>query len=109
MLRACLQFLGLVGGTLLAAAADSTPIDVAQPARGESLKSAEELRIYVIPVREQIGSAVHYVVRRGLKEAIAQHADAVVLDMKTPGGALDTTLEIMEALRKFPGTTATYV
>lgn len=67
------------------------------------------VRIYVIPVQDEIGSAVLYVVRRGLKEAIETNADAVVLDMKTPGGSLATTLEIMEALRKFPRTTMTYV
>jgi membrane-bound serine protease (ClpP class) len=66
-------------------------------------------RIYVIPVRDQINSAVHYIVRRGIKEAIEQKAEAVILDMKTPGGALGTTLEIMEAIAKFPGTTITFV
>lgn len=65
--------------------------------------------VYVIPIRDQIGSAVLYVVRRGLKEAIDAKADAVVFDMKTPGGALDSTLEIMEAIGKFPGPTYTYV
>jgi membrane-bound serine protease (ClpP class) len=29
--------------------------------------------------------------------------------MKTPGGSLDSTLEIMEAIAKFPGTTITYI
>jgi len=66
-------------------------------------------RVYVIPVREPIGSAVLYIIRRGLKEAIEQNADAVILDMKTPGGALDATLEIMEALAKFKGPTITYI
>lgn len=70
---------------------------------------AKDVRVYVIPVQDEIGSAVLYVVRRGLKEAIEQGADAVVLDMKTPGGSLATTLDIMEAIRKFPRTTATYV
>lgn len=66
-------------------------------------------RVYVIPIREQIGSAVLYVVRRGIKEAIDQRADAVVFDMDTPGGALDKTLQIMEAIGRFPGTTITFV
>lgn len=66
-------------------------------------------RIYVIPVREPIASPVLYIVRRGLKEAERRGAEAVILDMKTPGGALDTTLEIMEAIAKFPGKTITYV
>ena len=50
-----------------------------------------------------------YIIRRGLKEAIDQKADVVVLDMKTPGGALDVTFDIMEALAKFPGQTITFV
>jgi membrane-bound serine protease (ClpP class) len=74
----------------------------------EAMRAKVE-RVYVIPVREPIGSAVLYIIRRGLKEAIEQKADAVILDMKTPGGALDSTLEIMEAIGKFPGLTITYV
>ena len=65
--------------------------------------------VYVIPVREEINKPTLYILRRGLKEAIEQKADAVVLDMNTPGGALDVTFEIMEALDKFPGQTVTFV
>jgi membrane-bound serine protease (ClpP class) len=72
-------------------------------------ETARQDGVYVIPVREQIDSAVLYIIRRGIKEAIEQEADAVILDMKTPGGSLGTTLEIMEAIAKFPGTTITYV
>ena len=64
---------------------------------------------YVIPVRDEIAKPTLYIIRRGLKEAIEQKADLVVLDMKTPGGALDVTFDIMEALGKFPGRTATFV
>lgn len=97
----------------LASAVFGTPeASVALTAAGPVVPAAERKsaeRIYVIPVREQIGSAVLYIIRRGIKEAIETKADAVILDMKTPGGALDTTLQIMEALAKFPGTTITYV
>ena len=65
--------------------------------------------VVVIPVREQIAKPVLYIIRRGLKEAIDQKADVVVLDMMTPGGALDVTFDIMEALAKFPGQTITFV
>lgn len=65
--------------------------------------------VWVIPVREGIDKPILYVLRRGLKEAIDQKADVVVLDMDTPGGRLDVTFEIMEALGKFPGTTVTFV
>ena len=66
-------------------------------------------RVVVIPVREPVDAPLLFIIRRGLKEAIADKADVVVLDMKTPGGALDATFEIMEALAKFPGKTITFI
>jgi membrane-bound serine protease (ClpP class) len=83
-----------------------SPLTASEPVAVPAVKA---VHVYVVPVREQIGSAVLYVIRRGLKEAIEAKADAVVFDMKTPGGALDSTFEIMEAIGKFPGTTLTYV
>lgn len=70
---------------------------------------SEPVKVVVIPVREQIAQPAHYVLRRGLKDAISAGADAVVLDMDTPGGRLDVTLEMIEALMKFPGKTFTFV
>ena len=70
---------------------------------------ARKTVVYVIPVRDEINKPTLFILRRGLKEAIAQKADAVVLDMNTPGGALDVTFDIMEALDKFPGLTMTFV
>lgn len=90
---------------MMSAAADGTPPAPAPAASGR----ARPAHVYVIPVREEIGSAVLYIVRRGVKEAIDRKADAIVFDMKTPGGALDKTFGIMEAIGKFPGTTITYV
>ena len=86
----------------------------AQPEAARADGSAATLtappkRVVVIPVRDEIASPVLYILRRGLKEAIEQKADVVVLDMKTPGGALDVTFDIMEALAKFPGETVTFV
>jgi membrane-bound serine protease (ClpP class) len=71
--------------------------------------AGERRRVFVIPVREQVDSPLLYIVRRGLKAATEQKADVVVLDMKTPGGALDVTFSIMEALAKFKGRTITFV
>jgi membrane-bound serine protease (ClpP class) len=84
------------------------PLFAAEPVP-EAGQAAAAVRVIVIPVREQIGSALHYIMRRGLKEAIAVEADAVVLDMKTPGGALDATFDIMETIGKYPGATFTYI
>lgn len=65
--------------------------------------------VVVIPVREGINQPILYVLRRGLKEAIEQKADVVVLDMKTPGGAGNVAFEMMEALQKFEGETITFI
>lgn len=88
-------------GWIAAAAATLGPVDTGKP--------APKGPVYVIPVREQIGAPILYIMRRGLKEAERAHAEAVIIDMKTPGGALDSTLEIMEAIAKFPGKTITYI
>lgn len=96
-----LSLLTVLAITPLAAETETMPpVAAVEPARQQ---------VVVIPVQEQIGSPVLYILRRGLKEAIASGADVVVLDMKTPGGALNVTFEIMEALDKFPGKTITFV
>ncbi len=66
--------------------------------------------IYVIPIHDQIGQPTLYIVRAGVKEAIEAGAEHVLLDMNTPGGALDATLEIMRILNeRFEGRTATFI
>lgn len=75
----------------------------------ESPSQPQGTKFYVIPVQGQIGPPSLYAVRSGVKTAISGGYDAVVLDMKTPGGRLDSTLEIMEILDRFPGKTITYV
>ncbi len=89
------------------AAPITTP--AAAPAAPATSAPAKRPDVVVIPIREQIATPALYIVRRGLKEAIEQKADVVIFDMKTPGGALDVTKDIMEAIRKFPGLTLTYV
>ena len=63
----------------------------------------------VIPVRGLIAKPQLYILRRGLKQAIAQNMHTVVLDMETPGGELDVAFEMIKALGKFPGKTIAYV
>ncbi|HWL16743.1 MAG TPA: NfeD family protein [Opitutus sp.] len=108
MMRAWLLSLLCLASVAVAAEAVAPSPTLAEPA-AQSAAPAEGARVFVIPVREQIGSAVLYVVRRGIKEAIDLKADAIVLDMKTPGGALDKTFSIMEAIARFPGKTITFV
>ncbi len=65
--------------------------------------------VYVVPIRGGIDEPQLYILRRALKQAIEEDVEAIVLDMDTPGGRLDTTLEMMEALARFEGKTITYV
>lgn len=97
-------------GLILTFLAGAAGIRAAEPvAPPATTAPAHKMVVYVIPVRDEINKPTLYILRRGLKEAIGQKADAVVLDMNTPGGALDVTFDIMEALDKFPGLTLTYV
>lgn len=84
------------------------PPAVAAPGAGQ-LPPDHKVTVYVVPVRDEIGKPVLYILRRGLKEAIERKADVVVLDMQTPGGRGDVAFDMMEALEKFPGLTVTYV
>jgi membrane-bound serine protease (ClpP class) len=70
---------------------------------------AKKAVVFVIPVNGEIADPILYILRRGLKDAIARKADLVVLDMDTLGGSAATALDMMDALDKYPGATATYV
>lgn len=64
---------------------------------------------YVIPIQGTISKPTLFIVRRGIKQAIANKVDIIVLDMNTPGGRADVTLDLMEILDRFEGETITFV
>lgn len=66
-------------------------------------------KVYVLPVRNDIMPPLVYLIRRGVKEAMAADADLLVLDMETNGGRVDTTREIISILNQFKGDTVTFV
>jgi len=65
--------------------------------------------VYVIPVKGQIERGLLYAFRRGLKEAKANEAKAVILDMDTPGGTLASAEEMMLLLLDAEMPTYTFV
>jgi len=96
-------FLALFGSLSVASPVSSdVPPEKEAPTKGPA-------KVVVIPIRAQIAKPELYIMRRGLKEAIENKVDTIVLDMETPGGALDVTFEMLLALEKFPGRTVTYV
>jgi membrane-bound serine protease (ClpP class) len=75
----------------------------------EPANSAAGKTVMIIPIHEEIAPPLLYIVRRGVKQAIEEKADLLVLDMKTNGGRLDTTEDIISILGEFKGDTVTYV
>ena len=66
-------------------------------------------KVYIIPIREDIMPPLVYLVRRGVKAAMENNADLLILDMETNGGRVDVTEEIIKILDQFKGQTVTYV
>lgn len=103
------------GAATPSAVADASVPDQGNPPAVElpdstpSVAGGRNSKVVVIPIREQIAKPELYILRRGLKEAIEQGVDTIVLDMDTPGGALNVTFDMLLALEKFPGRTVTYI
>lgn len=80
-----------------------------QPERPFPFDDFEEVNAFVVPIQGAIGRTTLFIVRRALKQAIDEGIDLVIFDIDTPGGGLGVTLEIMEAIDRFPGVTASFV
>ena len=63
----------------------------------------------VFPFKSQVDESLLMFMRRALKEAERKGASAFVIDMDTPGGAVNVTLEMMEMLQKTKIPTLTFV
>ncbi len=66
-------------------------------------------QVFVIPVDGEINKGLVYLIRRGIKEAEASNARAIILNMNTNGGRLDATEDIMEELSHTSVGTITFV
>lgn len=56
--------------------------------------------VIVVPIHGQISEAQFFFLRRVIKQADAEGAAAIILDIDTPGGALSATEKICQALLK---------
>jgi membrane-bound serine protease (ClpP class) len=104
--RLCYLFFALLSSTLFCFAQETAPIELPAEPLADSLTLKS---VYVIPITGPIDKPNLFILRRALKEAIANDVDMVLLDMDTPGGRVDVTLDMMEMLDRFEGITATYV
>ena len=80
-----------------------------KPQRKQLTATDGVVDVYVIPIEDAISKPNLYILRRGLKQAIENDIEMVVLDMNTPGWTCGCCLEMMEMLDRFEGLTATYV
>ena len=88
---------------LLALTANALERPSAENTAKEALAQPTHSSVVVIPINEAIDKANLFILRRALKQAISDQVDCVILDMDTPGGRLDVTLEMMEMLARFEG------
>lgn len=65
--------------------------------------------VYQIPIKDMIEPSLVYILRRGMKEADAAGASAIVFVMDTPGGRVDTTEEIIRIIEAMKVPTYTFV
>ncbi|MDD2710283.1 MAG: NfeD family protein [Verrucomicrobiae bacterium] len=85
-------------------ALSSTP-----PASREKPSPDPKRPVYVIPIRDDIEPSIVFVIRRGIKEANDNNAQAIIIDMSTNGGRVDCMEEIVTLIESFKGETITYV
>lgn len=78
-------------------------------APSEMPPSQELKKVIIVPIKNEITDVQLYILRRSLKLAIKEDASAIILALDTPGGALATTLKMMEMLSNFSGDTIAFV
>jgi membrane-bound serine protease (ClpP class) len=99
------SFLGLV---CIACALLCGSIAAPALAQDAPIAAAGEL-VYVIPINGTIEPGIGHFLERSLDEAESKGATAVILDINTPGGRLDTVLEMRDALLDTPLRTIAFV
>ena len=89
---------------LAALSATPSPAGLAQ----DNEVGSSEL-VVVIPINGPIEPGIGHFLERSLAEAESRGASAVILDINTPGGRLDTVLEMRDALLRSPLLTIAFV
>lgn len=110
MLRSRKFLLSSLAFTLAWAVLLAQPDDFAPAVEPESPTGPRpQVSVYRVPITEAISKPNLFILRRSIKQAIEEGVDVLVLDMDTPGGRLDVTLDMMELLDRFEGDTITFV
>ena len=65
-----------------------------------SLSAQDNASVYVIDIRNEIGSGINAYISDGIKLAEQAGADAIVFDVDTPGGRVDSAVNIIRAIQE---------
>ena len=74
-----------------------------------SEKSPSLQNAYAVKIDGQISPPQLYIIKRAIRSASSEGVKILAIDIDTPGGDLDSTLKIMQALRDFNGQTICYI
>jgi membrane-bound serine protease (ClpP class) len=68
------------------------------PAMAQSDTTSVSTTVTVISVKGTIGPTVTHYINRGLETARSQHAEALIIELDTPGGLLTSTQDIVQLM-----------
>lgn len=91
----------------IAGQAQEPPVAAPQPTEAQPTSAEPVRRVVLVAIEGEIGDASVVVLRRAIREA--QGAEALVLMIDTPGGKLDSAIEMSNDLLKAPCKTIAYV
>ncbi len=105
----CLVGLGMLSGGPMAWAVDekSAVAPAVSPAAIPASRAATNLAI--ITIRGEIDGVTAFSVRRRIDQAIGAGADGIVIELHSPGGRVDSGLEICSAIKQCPVNTTAWV
>ncbi|MEI6564232.1 MAG: NfeD family protein [bacterium] len=98
----CHFLASLVALAVLIVPAPASAVTTAKTASGPG-------KVYIIPIHDEIDTALIYVISRGLDEAEDEGAEAIIFDIDTPGGRVDAAEKILNMLRGVKTPTYTLV
>ena len=59
----------------------------------------DDALVHIVNIRNQIGSGISVYISNGIERAETANADAIVFDVDTPGGRVDSAVDIIDAIQ----------
>ena len=69
----------------------------------------DDALVHIVNIRDEIGSGIMTYIQSGIKRAETANADAIIFDVDTPGGRVDSAQKIMDAIQDTKVPTIAYV